>query len=447
MSLIYDKLKSNVIDQGLCTHCGSCVGLSDGKLKFIDNGNGPIPIYSENKVELDSLIYDSCPGKGLNYPSLVKSTFNDEVKDWRTGYYKNFFIGYSLDKQIRKNGASGGILTNILIYLLENKLIDGAITLKNGSPKPWLAEPIIAQTKEEVFQCAQSVYAPVPINSILTKIKDFKGNLAFVGLPDQVSSIRFLQKKGVESVSKIKYVIGPYVGTNMYLDSVKSFIKSHGYKNIKDILSLKYRDGEWPGYLTIKMSDGKILKAEKFYYNYLIPFYITKGSLLSIDFCNELTDISVGDAWHPKYEKQGKGFSVIVGRSNKGINLLEQMEKEKSIFLEKIDKEAAVKMHAHMIDFKKRGSFIRFRLRKLFGKKTPDFGYEPLDISSKRILIELFISFLFFVCGTKLFRHIITYIPINIIGPLFNFLRLEWKNLSKKSKRKGLDQYSISIKK
>ena len=73
----------------------------------------------------------------------------------------------------------------------------------------------------------------------------------------------------------------------------------------------------------------------KFYYNYLIPFYITKGSLLSIDFCNELTDISVGDAWHPKYEKQGKGFSVIVGRSKKGINLLEQMEKEKSIFLEK----------------------------------------------------------------------------------------------------------------
>ena len=56
------------------------------------------------------------------------------------------------------------------------------------------------------------------------------------------------------------------------------------------------------------MSDGKILKAEKFYYNYLIPFYITKGSLLSIDFCNELTDISVGDAWHPKYEKQGKGI-------------------------------------------------------------------------------------------------------------------------------------------
>ena len=27
--------KSNVIDQGLCTHCGSCVGLSDGNLDLL----------------------------------------------------------------------------------------------------------------------------------------------------------------------------------------------------------------------------------------------------------------------------------------------------------------------------------------------------------------------------------------------------------------------------
>ena len=44
-----------------------------------------------------------------------------------------------------------GILSDVLIYLLENKLIDGAITLKNGGPKPWLAEPIIAQTKRKFF--------------------------------------------------------------------------------------------------------------------------------------------------------------------------------------------------------------------------------------------------------------------------------------------------------
>ena len=81
MSLIYDKLQKVMLSiKWLCAHCGSCAGSSDGNLDLLIMVKGPIPTYSENKVELDSLIYDSCPGKGLNYPSLVKSTFNDEVK-------------------------------------------------------------------------------------------------------------------------------------------------------------------------------------------------------------------------------------------------------------------------------------------------------------------------------------------------------------------------------
>ena len=76
------------------------------------------------------------------------------------------------------------------------------------------------------------------------------------------------------------------------------------------------------------MSDGKILKAEKFYYNYLIPFYRTKGSLLSIDFCNELTDISAM-AMHGISSEKQVWILCYSRKVKKGINLLEQMEKEK----------------------------------------------------------------------------------------------------------------------
>ncbi|MCZ7666239.1 MAG: Coenzyme F420 hydrogenase/dehydrogenase, beta subunit C-terminal domain [Chloroflexi bacterium] len=37
-----------------------------------------------------------------------------------------------------------------------------------------------------------------------------------------------------------------------------------------------------------------------------------------MDFTNELSDISVGDAWHPRYEAQGAGFSVVAARTEKG---------------------------------------------------------------------------------------------------------------------------------
>jgi len=445
MSNIYKRLKDEIIDTGLCTHCGTCVGLSNGKLVMEESENGPIPMQKTNQENLNHLAYDACPGKGLNYPELIEKVFSSKIDDWRIGHYNQMFIGYSLDEAIRRSGASGGIITNILVYLLNEGLIDGAVVVNQGHPKPWLAEPIIATTEAKIIECAQSVYVPIPVNTIISEINNFEGNLAFVGLPDQVSSIRYLQSKNIEWSNKVKYIIGPYVGTNLYAGAIKSFIKSHGFKDLNEIKQLKFRDGEWPGYLKIIMNDGSILKSQKFYYNYLIPFYITKSSLLSVDFSNELTDISVGDAWSPKYENLGEGYSVIVSRTSRGRSLLDRMHKSKYISLEKIDLSEAIAMHGHMIDFKKRGAFIRFSIRKFFNKKVPDFGYEPEKISIIRIIIELFISTLFFVCSLKFIRALIIFIPIKVIGPLFNFLRIRWKSISRASKRKGLDDYNIKI--
>ena len=445
MSKVFNKLNNEVILRGLCTHCGSCAGLSGGGIKMTESEHGPIPEYINDEIILDDLIYSSCPGKGINYPNLVKYLFNSQKIDWRIGYYKNTYVGYSLNEKIRKNGASGGVITSLLLYLLENNLIDGAITLKQGSPMPWLAEPIIATTSKEIIDGAQSVYAPIPVNIIFDKVKSFQGKLAFVGLPDQIASLRYIQNQNIEWAKKIKYVFGPYVGTNMYSGAIKSFLRSNGYKNLEDISKLKYRDGEWPGYLKINMKDGNVLKAEKFYYNYLIPFYITNSSLLSTDFTNELTDISVGDAWNPKYENLGKGFSVIISRSKLGEDLLKEMKRKNLIKLDNISLKDTLSMHGHMLDFKKRGSFIRYRFRKLFGKNVPDFGYSPKTIDFKRIVVELFISSVFYFSSLKFIRFILTFIPIKVIGPFFNFMRVSWKNASKSIKRKDLDSYRVLI--
>tara|TARA_Y100001970_G_scaffold266245_1_gene354673 strand:- start:14492 stop:15832 length:1341 start_codon:yes stop_codon:yes gene_type:complete len=445
MNKIYHKLKKEVIDSGLCTHCGTCAGLSNNKIEMKETDCGPLPIFLNDDGKVNELLYDACPGKGFNYPLLSKNIFSSDVKDWRIGYFKNIYVGYSKNPSIRRNGASGGIITNILIYLLNEGLIDGAITVKQGASKPWLAEPIIATNEKEILECAQSVYSPIPVNKIINKIIDFKGDLAFVGLPDHISSIRYLKSKNIEWTRKIKYILGPYVGTNLYTGAIKSFIRSHGYKDLVEIEKLKYRDGEWPGYLKINMKDKAVLKSEKFYYNYLIPFYVTKSSLLSVDFSNELADISVGDAWSPKYENLGEGYSVIVARSKIGSLLLTKMQRENIIELDKIKLSEATSMHAHMIDFKKRGAFIRFKFRKLFKKNIPDFGYRPDNIPFSRILIETFISTIFFLCSLSLIRRLVVYIPIKIIGPFFNFLRIKWKSASKTSKRKGLEKYSVKL--
>ncbi|MGC9335827.1 MAG: coenzyme F420 hydrogenase/dehydrogenase beta subunit N-terminal domain-containing protein [Anaerolineae bacterium] len=400
---------------------------------------GPLPTPVPGiQPRLHPAAYEACPGKGINYPEAYREAFGSLPQNWLIGHHRKLFVGHSCDPEVRKRGASGGVITQTLVYLLEQGLIDGAVVLRQGSPKPWLAQPVIAQSRDDLVAASQSVYVPVPVNTILEDMRSFGGRLAYVGLPDQVASLRRLQRLGHPGARKVAYVIGPYVGTAMYFGAIESFLRSNGIDRVDEIVDLAYREGEWPGYLQIRTRSGRVLRAEKFYYNYLIPFYVTRSSLLAVDFTNELTDISVGDAWHPRYESRGEGFSVVVARSQKGESLLSSMDRDGLVDLEEITLHDALTMHAHMIDFKKRGAFVRLRWREMRGKPVPHYGYRPASIPLSRKLVELVIVAVFALGRTRVCRRLVEFVPLRLIGPLFEALRRAWKRISKPAKRTGL---------
>lgn len=442
---VFQHLDREVIRAGLCTHCGLCVGLSSGTLVMVDTARGPLPRPVGAAPQLPDIAFEACPGKGLRYPDLNTAVFGQQPANWLIGNVQQTYIGYSAVPEVRRRGASAGVITQILLYLLEQGLIDGAVVVQQGRTIPWLAEPVIALTPEDIIAGSQSVYMPVPVNMLLPKMAAFEGRLAYVGLPDQVAALRRLQQLGHPGAQKVDYVLGPYVGTIMYFDAIKSYLRSNGVRHIEDVTELRYREGEWPGYLQIKTRDGRVLRAEKFYYNYLIPFFITRSTLLAVDFTNELTDISVGDAWHPNYEAQGQGFSVVVARSNKGADVLARMQDAGVVQLDQITVDEALAMHGHMLDFKKRGAFIRMDWRRAVGQPVPDYGYRPVHIAWSRRLVELVIVSIFLLAGTPLVRRLVELVPISVLGPVFNTLRKTWKEASKPVKRKGLQEAEYQV--
>ncbi len=331
-----------------------------------------------------------------------------------------------------------------MVHLLKSKRIDAALVVKQGVPSPEKARVNVANSPEEILGASQSVYIPVSTLDILNKLEPGK-KYAITCLPDQAAALRRLQANGNEKALQIKYVIGPYTGTALYPSAIEYYLKSKGVKKNDHITSLKWRAGEWPGYLEIKTSSGKVFQSKKVYYNFLIPFFVTNTSLQSMDFANEFADLAVGDAWSEKYEKLGHGFSVILARNLEMSKILEEMYEKGLIELEKKDLNFASSMHGHMIDFKKRGSYIRNKMRRMIGKKAPSFGYKPENISFSRIMVELFISSLFLFGRTRLGRMIILIIPEKQMGILFNKLRLKWKAISKPVKRKSLSDYKVTI--
>jgi coenzyme F420 hydrogenase subunit beta len=85
-------------------------------------------------------------------------------------------------------------------------------------------------------------------------------------------------------------------------------------------------------------------------------------------------------------------------------------------------------------------------MRKFFGHPVPDYGYRPTHIAFSRKLTEVVISSIFLLAGNRFSRSVMTIIPEKIMGPVFDFLRLKWKSLSKPTKRKGLAKYEIITK-
>ncbi len=41
---VWIRLQRDVIDSGLCTHCGDCAGLSNGALRMQTTDQGPLPV-------------------------------------------------------------------------------------------------------------------------------------------------------------------------------------------------------------------------------------------------------------------------------------------------------------------------------------------------------------------------------------------------------------------
>jgi len=431
---------NEVFRNGLCTRCGTCIGLSDGAVRFADQMGRYTPELTRGMSDtLADRIWRGCSAQKVSFPELKDFVFGKEAQcDPYLGHVEATMIGFANDSELRRKCASGGIITSVLIWLLKQAEIAGALVLGMDEDKPWQPKPYIATNPSEVMNAAQSKYIITSVNQILPAIETFQGDLAYVGLPCQVHSIRKLQLAKDKSVRNIKFIIGLYCGNTLHFSSIRSLLKSYGVDDHTQIESLAFREGEWPGNTRITLKSGQVISLPKFHANYLIPFHIMKRCLLCTDLSNEFTDISVGDAWAPVYEERGKGFSMVVARTKNGHEFLQEMQQDGVITLQPIDVKTAVAMHSHGYDLKKRGAFIRIRFRSFFGRAVPEYGYELKHFPIQRYLLEVVIDILLVLMRTKSARFILERISPRLMGAVFKKLRVLWILATRNVKRKHL---------
>lgn len=402
------NLKEEIIDKGYCTSCGTCIGVCPEDVIYFDGEK--IKGNIENCINC-GLCIKVCPGKSFDFKKFNKELFNVNYKDLNMdlGYYNAIYRGYSNNPLIRRNSASGGITTSILVYLLENKIIDGAITISKVKNLPYKFDVKISVTVDEIIRSSQSKYVLIPTNKIIKQLRQLKGRYAYIGLPCQIQGMRKLEKICLELTSKICIYIGLFCGFNMYFEGTEFLIKKMGIKK-DDIEKLEYRAKEnITGFRVITKSNKKYF-IDKDSYNYLNILYSPKRCWLCYDFTSEFADISIGDAWG----KNGKGWSRVIVRTAEGKKIIDELLLNENIYLEKSEENDIYTTQKQLLKYKKKWFWLRTKLMA----NIPNYNLPQKKLS----LCENFIAFLFYLClligKNKILRGLIYVVPIKYINKI-----------------------------
>ncbi len=178
-----NKTISSVAKDGLCTGYGTCVALcpNDAIEMVIDEKKGVyVPKLDGRKCNNCGICMKVCPGHEVDFKGLNLEIFGKEPEDILIGNYLNCYVGHATDYDIRYNSASGGLVTALLIFALEEGLIDGALVTRMKKDKPLEPEPFIARTREEIIEARGSKYCPVPANVALREILEAEEGERFV---------------------------------------------------------------------------------------------------------------------------------------------------------------------------------------------------------------------------------------------------------------------------
>lgn len=407
-----EKVIPNVtytLRHNLCLGCGICESACPSKaINIIVNKGRFIPQVDETKCKNDKgchRCHDVCPGLGVNLQRIAKEQFADEQTktDKWVGHYLKCFTGHSNDEDIRYHCASGGMVSQFLIFLLEKGYIDGAVVTAFDPKNELLVRSYIAHNREEVLQAKSSKYAPVSLHGMAQAIKQENGTkYVIVGLPclQGFRKLEAIDRKFREKISGY-FAIYCSSGRTFYL--TEHVFKERGIRK-KDLTYFAYRDEGCLGSLVAKQQRGirvansnsetALYKEDEVYkeryqsyYHPLRSFFIPRRCLFCIDHYGELGDVCFGDIHIKPYMDDKIGVNSLVVRKQEWLDLLEEAQSEGFITLDEIPVETL--NASQQMAGKKKGRNERFIvLNKRLGRVMPEYDVPLPDKTGLKTVLD-----------------------------------------------------------
>ncbi len=370
------KNVSSVVNDGLCFGCGVCHdSCSKGCITIKHDKDGTYPIIDNSKCTECGICLQVCAGHKIDIEANSRELFEhgDTHKSKYMGYYHTCFSGYSTNYDIRYHSASGGCVSQFLIYLLEKNYIDGAVVVGFEKESPMTPKTFIARTPDDILAGRSSKYCSTSYERILSQIKKEDGKYAVVGLPCHIQSIRKYADTFKTVNNRIVAYFAIYCSSTRTMRSQDYLLYRYGIKK-EDVKRFAYRDNGCLGEMVFEGDGGNVLKSvpyQKFWIG-MRGFFSVPRCSLCIDHFGELADVSFGDIYIDEYRNDHVGVNSIVSRTSYWTNILIQAAADGYLCLEKISARIVENSQGYAKRSKKgKGVVAEFKFREILGKRNP----------------------------------------------------------------------------
>lgn len=175
----FKKLEKEVIKTGACVECGACVA------------SCPVDAISGERIDGKYVptLTGECISCGICYATCPRSFV---LQDQLIGDIKG---SWKLRSKDEHNRQDGGAVTAILGYMLDKKIIEGAVVTCQSAEKPWLPIATTAVRKDELYKCGGTIYTHAQV--VDEMLKGFERNLsslAVVGTACNIEAIHRMEE-------------------------------------------------------------------------------------------------------------------------------------------------------------------------------------------------------------------------------------------------------------
>jgi len=278
--------------------------------------------------------------------------------DHEFGTTLEIWEGYACDPEIRYKGSSGGVLSALALYCLEQEGMKFVLHTGSDEQKPWTNKTVVSTNRSQILKTTGSRYAPSSPCAGLKAIEESDGQCVFVGKPCDAAAVAMLRRERAELDKKLGLVLTFFCAGTPSTQGSVDLLKSMDV-DLGGLQSLRYRGEGWPGFFHAHLNNGggdkRLTYAESWA---RLTGYRSLRCNLCPDGLGRIADISCGDAWHSLSGNNDPGRSLVLVRTKRGRDILHRAMAAGYVELNPVHVDAVLAAQSSLLQ----------RRRELFGR-------------------------------------------------------------------------------